>query len=120
LVVPDTLWRWVAKKIYAATPPIPPSSAPSNQRTYRGVFRQYGQFATHPKDFFFEIEEDGATLKVPVEGSHFLESLRPGDIVQIETLVGANKYAEIVQRVKNWKEQPKPHRGPIAQGPAGY
>jgi hypothetical protein len=118
--VESTFWRWAAKRIYAALPPpVSEPISPANQRTYRGVFVRYAQFATFPKDYFFEIEQDGETQKVSVEGTHFLEDLQPGDFVKIETLTGANKYAEIVQRVAKGEKLTKP-RGPLAQGPAGY
>jgi hypothetical protein len=114
------LLGWFAKKLYAvAPPPSPPISAPRphNEKTYRGTLRQYSKQLTFPQDHFFVIEHEGTTETVPVVGSHLLENLQPGDFVEIDTLTGANYWAEIVQRVRQFKEEPKPPRS-FPTGPA--
>jgi hypothetical protein len=122
------LLGWFAKKLYAvAPPPSPPISAPRphNEKTYRGTLRQYSKQLTFPHDHFFVVEHEGTTETVPVVGSQLLENLQPGDFVEIDTLTGANYWAEIVQRVRQFKEEPKPPRsfptGPAnSAGPHGW
>ncbi len=73
---------------------------PANRKTYRGAFRLYARNANYPKDYFFEIEDEGALHKVPVIGTNLFGGLQRGELIEIDTLIGVNVYAEIVQRVR--------------------
>jgi hypothetical protein len=74
---------------------------PANEKTYRGTFHLYSKHVDYPKDYFFVVEHEGTTHTVPVIGTNLFSAVRPGDFVEIDTRIGANYYAEIVQRVRN-------------------
>jgi hypothetical protein len=84
-------WGWAHEQMKASEPP-----APSDQRTYRGTFQWY---ARSYRQFFFTLEHDGATIKVPVAETDLFAELRRGDSVVIDTQVGIYIGEEVVLRV---------------------
>ena len=94
--VRDRFWNYVRRNVQVETK----QGARPNERTYRGVFRGCFQYENWPREHYFEVDDGGTIVKVPIMRTNLLSGVAPGKTVAIDTMVGANYYAEIVQRVR--------------------
>ena len=94
----ERFWGYVRRKL--KTDAKTDTSEPTYERTYRGIFRGYSQSANPPSDRFFTLVNDGTIFKVPVMRTNLLSGIQHGEFVEIDTRVGVNYYAEVVQRVR--------------------
>jgi hypothetical protein len=100
--IDSRLFGWFGKKLHAHLPPPSESqTSPRDERTYRGLFQGFHQYANHPNEWAVTlVDESGTTIKVPLFRTNLLTGVQYGDVVEIDTLSGANYFAEIVQRVR--------------------
>lgn len=97
-------WNFIHRKLQSVEKPSSSTTQvqPANQRTYRGRFNGYFQYENPPREWFFEIENDGTFTKVPVlkTNLNLFSGVTPGTPVEVDTQVGVYHGVEIVQRVR--------------------
>jgi len=91
----DHFWSYVRKNVQSTT-----ATAPSNQKAYKGLFLIYGTYQNYPHENFFELLQDGVTLKVPVWKTNFFTGIQHGTLVEVDTEVVPGARAELVRRVR--------------------
>jgi hypothetical protein len=88
-------WKAVANKISVSP------TTERTERTYRGTFEGYNQYASRPRQYSFIVVENGLRTRVAVVPTNLLSTVRMGESVDIDTR-RISVYAEVVLRVRTW------------------
>lgn len=94
----DRFWSYLRRKVQPDAKSVP--AAPTNARTYKGIFLGYNQYANYPHERYFTLSHEGITTKVPVTQTNLLSGVQQGAVVEVDTLTGYSSDAEVVQRVR--------------------
>jgi hypothetical protein len=87
-------WKWLHEKLGCAHP------QDGNQRTYKGIYQDYGYRSTPGPMHFFSVTYDRVTTTVPVLDTHLLFGIKIGTLVDIDTEVRSGYEYEIIRRVR--------------------
>lgn len=93
-VASERFWAYIGRKVQANG-----KAASTNEKTYRGTFVIYSQYANYPHEYFFELVNNGVTTKVPVMKTNLLSGVQRGEHVEIDTRI-ASLTTEAVLRVR--------------------
>jgi hypothetical protein len=82
-------WDYLRRQLQADEKPGAPATKapPIYEKTYRGIFHGYNQYANSPKEHFFTLFHDGTTVRVPVMQTNLLSGVQHGEFVEIDTKV---------------------------------
>jgi hypothetical protein len=98
----DRFWGYLRRKVQPDAKSVP--AAPTNARTYKGIFQGYNQYQNYPHERYFTLSHDGITTKVPVMQTNLLSGVQHEALIEIDTLTGFSSDAEVVQRVRVLEE----------------
>jgi len=80
----ERFWGYVREKLQ--TNARQAAQPPSNERTFRGVFMGFSQYANYPNEHCITLtSEDGGTMKIPVARTNLLSGVQHGARVEIAT-----------------------------------
>jgi len=85
-------WGWLRKKVSAGPQ--------TNERTYKGVFFGYFQYANYPHEWCFQLDDGGVKTKVPTMRTNLFSGVAPGSYVEVDTQVLPSYKVEVVKRVR--------------------
>jgi hypothetical protein len=91
-VVKEKFFSWFSKNL--------PNQRPGNEKTYKGVFMGYSQYANPPHEWSFTLVENGTEHKVPTMRSNLLSGVQPGAFIEIDTQVLPSAKVEVIRRVR--------------------
>jgi len=92
----DTIDKWFWGTLRRKLAP----QRPTNEKTYKGKFQGFAQYANYPHECFFRLDENGIVHTVPVLKTNLLSGVTPNDAVEIDTQVLPGAKVEIVRRVR--------------------
>ncbi len=88
----EKFFSWFGKNL--------PRQKPTFEKTYKGIFMGFFQYALPPHEWFFTVIEDGIEHKVPTMRSNLLTGVQHGAGVEIDTQVLPGAKVEMIRRVR--------------------